>query len=60
MSTAGQHTTETHARREATRPLMPAMPAGPDYWPVPAQRTPGPRAGDRSVAADGAPPVASP
>lgn len=57
MNSARQHATEAPARLEARkgppRPLMTAMPAGPDYWPVPARPTPAQRRSEASVRKDG-------
>lgn len=57
MNSARQHATEAHARLEPRKgpsgPLMPAMPAGPDYWPVPVQPTPAQSRSEASVGQDG-------
>lgn len=47
MNSARQHAPENQGhleqRKGPSRPLMPAMPAGPDYWPVPVAAPPGRR-----------------
>jgi hypothetical protein len=53
MSQTQQTTTKSRAEHGPKRPAVPtSLPAGPDYWPVPAQRTPKRRpvtAEDRAV-----------
>jgi hypothetical protein len=41
MSQTQQTTAKARAERASKRPAPPtSLPAGPDYWPVPAQRSP--------------------